>query len=216
MKATLFSICLFISFSTINASDSSACGNMYNKVEYALLHTKKALKTTNLEHLTYYAERALASIEKAEDYGTECDCIKNDENSYQSIKNLESAIVAKDWEAGRFYSKKTLLFIGNLITALDTCNYSEENLESTDERNDGIVEAKKYDVDQNEVELQDYIATAEQKTKKIALEIDQLIEHILENQKTKNPSPSIEVHQQLYAEKAKELFQKAINTLEQN
>lgn len=215
MKSILFSICLFISSTAIFASNSTACDNMYNKVTYALLHTKKALKSTNLEHLAYYAELALASIEKAEDYGNECDCVENDEDSYQSIKNLENAIAAKDWEAGGFYSIKTLPFIDNLITTLDTCDSGEENYETTDEQNDVIIKTEKQDIDQNEIELQNYITTAEQKTKKMALEINQLVEHILKIQKTENPSSPIEVQQKLYTERAKELFQKAIHTLEQ-
>ena len=112
-------------FSILGFSQTSRCDNLYAKVTYSLSHTKKAMTATNFEHQMYYAERAYTALEKSQQYQAECGCSKLENKTLDVMEVLEKAIEPFDWEAGRFYTKKSMALINELITSVDECTQND-------------------------------------------------------------------------------------------
>lgn len=108
-------------FFAVQATYSNQCDNFYAKVTYALSHGKKAMNATNFEHQMYYAERALTALEKSESFMAECSCDKAKNKTLDAMETLDKAIEPVDWETGRFFTKKALGEINELITIIDQC-----------------------------------------------------------------------------------------------
>jgi hypothetical protein len=102
------------------------CTNAYSSASYALSHSKKALSADNFDHQRYYAERALEAFEKTQALTENCGCDTTTDPIYQGMGNLEKAIDPKDWEMGRYYTKKAVADAQNLIAALDRCTSGAE------------------------------------------------------------------------------------------
>src|SRR5690606_34584800 len=105
----------------IQAVFPNPCDNFYSKVTYALNHGKKAMTSTNFEQQMYYAERAYETLENSKSFIGDCDCAKAESQSVAAMETLDKAIQPADWEAGRFFTKKALGQIGELITSIDQC-----------------------------------------------------------------------------------------------
>ena len=116
---------IFMLFSILGFSQTSRCDNLYAKVTYSLSHTKKAMTATNFEHQMYYAERAYTALEKSKQYQSECGCAKLENKTLDVMEVLEKAIEPYDWEAGRFYTKKSMALINELITSVDECTQND-------------------------------------------------------------------------------------------
>ena len=69
----------------MQASFSNQCDSFYSKVTYALNHTKKGLSATNFEHQMYYAERALAALEKGKPFMDDCSCEKAKDKTLDTL-----------------------------------------------------------------------------------------------------------------------------------
>ena len=105
----------------IQTTYSNQCDNFYAKVTYALSHGKKAMEATNFEHQMYYAERALTALESGQSFMEECSCVKAKNKTLDAMETLDKAIEPADWEAGRFFTKKAIGEINELITIIDEC-----------------------------------------------------------------------------------------------
>ncbi len=196
------------------------CDNFYSKVTYALIHGKKALEATNFEHQMYYAERALTALEKSEDFIAECNCDKAKNKTLDAMETLDKAVEPIDWEAGRFFTKKAVGEINELITIIDQCTLgtsptveetvglSKEPEVETQTETASVVAMEMEMIKVFEKHADDKLKSAEQA-------IDQLIE--LSNSigpTTAGEDPnSLSAHQKAYLEKAKRLLEEGIKNL---
>lgn len=157
---------------------SNPCDNFYTKVTYGLSHSKKALSATNFEHQMYYAERALTSLEKSKSYMSECGCEKSEDKTLDAIESLNKAISPADWDAGRYFTKKSIGIINELITILDECtmgNTVEDNAENELE-NDADIDLENTNTDTLELEIiQSFEKNSEDKLETVESAIEQLI-----------------------------------------
>ncbi|GMN08726.1 hypothetical protein MTsPCn9_08180 [Croceitalea sp. MTPC9] len=196
---------------------NSACDNLYSKVTYAMSHSKKSLGATNFEHQMYYAERALTAMKKAEVLRSDCGCAKAEEKSYQAIQNLKKAIEPIDWNAGRFFTKKSKKLIDELITVLDECTFKNNIDTSPLTQNNEIVGSKESKgIDHETLKLAKYISSAEKRLKATEVEVNKLLRALnaMEPSSEGKHSGSIKVQQEMYIDKTKKLLQKALKELD--
>ena len=217
-------------FFAINATFSQQCDNYYSKVTYALNHCKKAMEATNFEHQMYYAERALTALEKADEFKGDCVCKKAYDKAYDTKKTLDKAIEPVDWEAGRFFTKKALAQINELITFLDECTLgtsttvtiadsdtaTSEYQAHTDDSSDESVTVATSD---NSMELE-MIKIFEKHSSDKLRAAEQAIAQLVELSKTIGTNPtesddpnSLASHQQAYLKKAKKILEEGIKNL---
>jgi hypothetical protein len=112
---------------------SAKCDNTYTSASYALNHAKKSISSKNLDHQKYYAYKALEALEKARKLIEICGCDKAVDPILDGIENLEKASDPKDFEMGRYYTKKAFGDIQNLINQLDI--YTQGGLATIDTSN---------------------------------------------------------------------------------
>ncbi len=211
-------------FFAAQATYSNQCDNFYAKVTYALSHGKKAMEATNFEHQMYYAERALTALEKSETYMAECSCEKTKNKTLDAMETLDQAIEPADWEAGRFFTKKAIGEINELITIIDQCTLgTSPTMEATEEVTTSYEENPISDGTEtesiNSMELEMikvFDKHADDKLQSAEQAINQLIE--LSNsigsstEETQDPN-SLSAHQKAYLEKAKKLLEEGIKNL---
>jgi len=212
-------------FFGVNASFSQQCDNFYSKVTYALNHCKKAMTATNFEHQMYYAERAWTALEKANTFKDECDCSKANEKSFDAMESLDKAIEPADWEAGRFFTKKAMGQINELITSIDECTLGVSTTASVEE-NETITfesEPEKTEKQQpaNSMELEmikvfdkhasDKLQTAEQAIQQL-VELSKTIGTSANGAPDNDPN-SLSSHQKAYLEKAKQLLESGLKNI---
>ena len=207
----------FITFSS-HANKSIACDNLYSNVTYALSHSKKALNATNFEHQMYYAERALIAMEKAEALRNDCGCTKVEEKNFFIIKNLEKAIEPMDWDAGRFFTKKSKRLINELITTLDECSMSID----TNENSNSVIESSKENpkaskktsknekIDTKTLQLAKYISTLEKRYSSLESQVNAMLK-VLESEN--DLSGTVKMQQTMYVDRTKKLLQKALHKI---
>ncbi|MFT0715187.1 hypothetical protein [Flagellimonas lutimaris] len=222
-KSHVFVVMAFLF--AIQATYSNQCDNFYAKVTYALSHGKKAMEATNFEHQMYYAERALTALEKSETYMAECSCEKAKNKTLDAMETLAQAIEPADWEAGRFFTKKAIGEINELITIIDQCTLgtsptTEATVEMTTpyEENPVAEETETESVNSMELEMiKVFEKHADDKLQSAEKAINQLIElsssigsSPADNQQDPN---SLAAHQKAYLEKAKKLLEEGIKNL---
>jgi|TARA_R110000764_G_scaffold240105_1_gene342981 hypothetical protein len=222
-KSHVFVVMAFLF--AIQATYSNQCDNFYAKVTYALSHGKKAMEATNFEHQMYYAERALTALEKSETYMAECGCEKAKNKTLDAMETLAQAIEPADWEAGRFFTKKAIGEINELITIIDQCTLgtsptTEATVEmaTSYEENPVAEETETESVNSMELEMiKVFEKHADDKLQSAEKAINQLIElsssigsSPADNQQDPN---SLAAHQKAYLEKAKKLLEEGIKNL---
>lgn len=212
-------------FFAVQATYSNQCDNFYAKVTYALSHGKKAMEATNFEHQMYYAERALTALEKSETYMAECSCEKAKNKTLDAMETLDQAIEPADWEAGRFFTKKAIGEINELITIIDQCTLgtsttTEATVEMTTsyEENPVAEETETESVNSMELEMiKVFEKHADDKLQSAEQAIEQLIElsnSIGSTPINNNQDPnSLSAHQKAYLEKAKKILEEGIKNL---
>ncbi len=90
------------------------------------------MEANNFDHQKFYSDKALKAYEKIEILLQGCDdeaLLLNIENT---IKDLENAADAPDWDRGRFYTKRVYQKTQDLITMLDLRS-TENALTTVDE-----------------------------------------------------------------------------------
>ncbi|MEX0315145.1 MAG: hypothetical protein AB3N18_13285 [Allomuricauda sp.] len=209
-----------------NLSFSNQCDNYYAKVTYGLSHSKKALSATNFEHQMYYAERAMIALEQSKSYMAECGCAKTEDKTLDALETLDKAIEPVDWDAGRFFSKKALGQINELITILDECTQGiqsttivEDSDESTFEH-EAYVDSEKTNQASMEMEMvKVFDKHAEERLKSTERALEQLIQFSksfnTSSDKGKHSSNSLEHHQKAFLEEAKQLLAKSLKKLDE-
>lgn len=115
---------------------SAKCDNTYTSASYALNHAKKSFSSKNFDHQKYYAYKALEALEKAKKLIDICGCDKAVDPILDGIENLEKASDPKDFEMGRYYTKRAFADIQDLINQLDI--YTQDNLNTIDNLNVSI------------------------------------------------------------------------------
>ena len=210
-------------FFALQATYANQCDNFYSKVTYALSHGKKAMEATNFEHQMYYAERALTALEKGETFMAECSCVKAKNKTLDAMETLDKAIEPADWEAGRFFTKKALAEINELITILDQCTLGTTTTEATVEAEVSYEESPETKVSETasvasmELEMikvfekhaDDKLQSAEQAIEQL-VELSNSIGSGSDNDQDPN---SLAAHQKAYLEKAKKLLEEGIKNL---
>lgn len=116
-KAAFFLLFLFLIVGSVKAQ----CTSTYSMATYALAHTKKSLSSDNFDHQKLYAERAIESFEKDRELVKACGCEESLAQIEKGLDNLYKAVDPKDWEEGRYYTKKALANAHELISTLDIC-----------------------------------------------------------------------------------------------
>jgi len=213
-------------FLAANATFSQQCDNFYSKVTYALNHCKKAMTATNFEHQMYYADRAWTALEKAKASQGDCNCEKAESKTIDAMETLDKAIEPADWEAGRFFTKKALGQINELITLIDQCtlgtsvtasadDYDSEDVAATDQ-----VEAEVAAAPDNSMEME-MIKVFEKHANDKLQSAEKAIEQLVELSKTigtaspsTNQGPnSLAAHQKAYLERAKKLLESGLKNI---
>lgn len=202
---------------TIQAVFPNPCDNFYSKVTYALNHGKKAMTATNFEHQMYYAERAYEALENSKSFMGDCDCAKAKVQTTDAMETLDKAITPNDWEAGRFFTKKALGQINELITSLDQCTLgTAPEIDLTLGAASGTASGSV-----NSMELE--MAKIFDKHAKDKLQAAQAaIQQLVELSKTVGSAPSdgdpnsLATHQRAYLEKARKLLENGLRNLEGN
>lgn len=212
-------------FFAVQATYSNQCDNFYAKVTYALSHGKKAMEATNFEHQMYYAERALTALEKSETYMAECSCEKAKNKTLDAMETLEQAIEPADWEAGRFFTKKAIGEINELITIIDQCTLgtsttTEATVEMTTSYEENPVAEGTETESVNSMELE-MIKVFEKHADDKLQSAEQAIEQLIELSNSIGSTPinnnqdpnSLSAHQKAYLEKAKKILEEGIKNL---
>nr|WP_299172810.1 hypothetical protein [uncultured Allomuricauda sp.] len=208
----------------INTSFSNQCDNYYAKVTYGLSHSKKALGATNFEHQMYYAERARKALEQSKSFMEECGCAKTEDKTLDVLETLDKAIEPVDWDAGRFFSKKALRQINELITILDECTLGTsttvvEDSDNSTIENEAYANEEENDKISMEMEMiKVFDKHAKDKLKSTEKAIDQLVQFSKSfNSKTEekeNNQNSLAAHQKAYVLEAKKLLEQGLKALE--
>lgn len=212
-------------FFAVQATYSNQCDNFYAKVTYALSHGKKAMEATNFEHQMYYAERALTALEKSETYMAECSCEKAKNKTLDAMETLDQAIEPADWEAGRFFTKKAIGEINELITIIDQCTLgtsttTEATVEMTTSYEENPVAEGTETESVNSMELE-MIKVFEKHADDKLQSAEQAIEQLIELSNSIGSTPinnnqdpnSLSAHQKAYLEKAKKILEEGIKNL---
>lgn len=213
-------LCLVIA----NISFASQCDNFYAKITYGLSHTKKALTATNFEHQMYYAERALTALEKSESFMAECGCEKTVEKRLDAMEALNRAIEPVDWDAGRYYSKRSQGLINEIITMLDECTLGTTPDFVVEDSADTTLEHEAYaDSQENKASLEQEMITVFEKhaqdklsnTEKALAQLIALAKSINAQDSNESTDPnSLAFHQKAYLEKAKKILNEGLESLE--
>lgn len=117
----------FTLFACIILSDTKIeWDTVYTQATYALNHSKKALEANNFDHQKQYSEKALKAYEKIEIL---LQSLEDEEFKLaigETLKDLENAADAPDWDRGRFYTKKVYQKTKDLISTLDQRSTQEK------------------------------------------------------------------------------------------
>ena len=206
-------------------SFSNQCDNYYAKVTYALSHSKKAMKATNFEHQMYYSERAMTALEKSKTFMGDCNCAKSEDKTLDAIESLNKAVEPNDWDAGRYFTKKSIGIINELITLLDECTLG--NSTTIEDSGDVTLEHEAYpgeNTEQQNTAEKELIAVFEKHaqtklsaTEKAIEEMIVLSKSIGNNPKEGQNSPnSLESHKKAYLEEAKKLLEEGLQKLNED
>lgn len=203
MKKTYLALSLLLSVLSFAQEEASPCENLYSNVTYALSLTKKAIEVTGFDHQVYYAGRALSMFEKSKDDIFKCTCSNAEEKSYKATSNLKKAVDPADWYAGRFYSKKALSEINELITALDHCSIEslEASNETTLDKDLAVGTESNQDIEANHLEYNAYLEDLNSSIEKLLLQLQK-------DFASKNESDAVQ--KKYYTEQTKKLLQSAI------
>ena len=202
----------------VQATYANQCDNFYSKVTYALSHGKKAMDATNFEHQMYYAERALTAMEKAESFMADCSCQKAKNKTLDAMETLEQAIEPADWDTGRFFTKKALGEINELITIIDQCTLGTTNEETVEVEESPETEVEETaSVASMELEMiKVFEKHADDKLQSAEQAIEQLVElsNSIGSSSGNNQDPnSLAAHQKASLVKAKKLLEEGIKNL---
>ncbi|MCV6630666.1 MAG: hypothetical protein OIF50_12510 [Flavobacteriaceae bacterium] len=114
----LFCILITKSYGSFATDD---CTDAQSNSSYILSHAKRALNSDNFEHQTYYADRSLQALQKTKSLLGNCSCKEAKDPIYEAEISLKKAIAPKDWDQGRFYTKKAIEHIDALMNAMYNC-----------------------------------------------------------------------------------------------
>ncbi len=212
-------------FSLLASGQTNRCDNLYAKVTYSLSHTKKAMTATNFEHQMYYAERALTALEKSKEYQAECGCEKTKNKTLDIVEVLEKAIEPNDWEAGRFYTKKSMGMVNELITMIDECTQNDSAPTVVVDSDNATIENEAYgdETDTHSSEQDDEMIEVFNANAQVRLDSAKMaIEKLILLSKTYNPNSSetnddssnLVTHQREYLENAKKILKEGLEALE--
>lgn len=207
----------------VNTSFSNQCDNFYAKVTYGLSHSKKALTATNFEHQMYYAERAMIALEKSKSFMEECSCAKSEDKTLDAIESLNKATSPVDWDAGRYFSKKSIAIINELITILDECTLGitavvEDSADSSLEH-EAYSDAEESEQTSMEMEMitvfdkhvKDKLTSTEKAIQQMIL-LSKSFDH--DSSENQNDPNSLAFHQKAYLQDAKKLLEKGLKAFE--
>ncbi len=224
MATKVYLIGALLLTSILGYSQENRCDNLYSKVTYSLGHSKKAMTATNFEHQMYYAERAFIALDKSKEFQKECGCQKIENKTLDALEVLEKAIEPFDWEAGRFYTKKSIALINELITVIDECTQNDTSPVIVSDSDETTIENKAYKEVSPPIEKQepkDEMALVFKSHAQARLDsAKKAVEKLVLLSKTYNPhsstpeSPSLINEQKSYLEEAKRILEEGIRALD--
>ncbi|WP_222984017.1 hypothetical protein [Flagellimonas meishanensis] len=226
MNTKLRVLCALACVLGMQASFSNQCDSFYSKVTYALNHTKKGLSATNFEHQMYYAERALAALEKGKPFMDDCSCEKAKDKTLDTMETLDKALEPVDWEAGRFFTKKAMGQINELITILDNCTMGVSYPQSVEDSDTVMLEHQAHgkeddSVDSENVMEMEMIRVFEKHASEKLSAAEKAIKELVALSKSMGSIPiednndpnSLSAHQEVYMDKAKKLLEEGMKEL---
>lgn len=199
----------------IQAVFPNPCDNFYSKVTYALNHGKKAMTATNFEHQMYYAERANEALEDSKSFLGDCDCAKAQTQTRDAMETLDKAVAPIDWEAGRFFTKKALEQINELITSIDQCT---QGIPADTFLASGPAASSNGSGSVNSME-QEMVKIFDKHSSDRLQGAQQAIQQLVELSKTIGNTPvdgdpsSLSAHQRAYLDKARKLLENGLRDL---
>ena len=123
-----------------------------------------------------------------------------------------------DWDAGRFFTKKSKRLINELITTLDECSMSidiNENSKSVIESSKEYPKASKKTsnnekIDTETLQLAKYISTLEKRYSSLESQVNAMLK-VLESEN--DLSGTVKMQQTMYVDRTKKLLQKALHKI---
>jgi len=98
---------------------SEDCEQMYSNAAYGVMHSKKAYQARNYDDQRYFAQKALDAYQRVQESIDNCGCSVLTEKVEDAIYYLETAADPKDWDKGRYFSKKVYLSSLDIIAEMD-------------------------------------------------------------------------------------------------
>lgn len=159
------------------------CLDAHSSASYALMHTKRALKSDNFDHQRYYAERAVDAFEKTQQKMQGCDCAEAGKAIEEALIDLKKAVDPVDWKTGNFFTKKALEDAEAMMNALEICTSSPASTNTTASVNTYTAEVA--GIDENQDNLLEAQKALEAKQQKLLEEQRKLQEQIARQQALK-------------------------------
>lgn len=176
------------------------------------------MTATNFEHQMYYAERAYDALEKSKQYQAECGCAKLKDKTLDAMEVLEKAIEPYDWEGGRFYTKKSIGLINELITAIDECTQNDPGPVVVSDSDESTIENQAYS-DTQEKQDDEMIQVFQDHAQARLDSAKKAVEKLVLLSKMNNPHSNADANklvaeQRAYLKEAKKILEEGIQALE--
>ncbi|WP_406684504.1 hypothetical protein N1F78_01925 [Seonamhaeicola sp. MEBiC1930] len=135
MKKTYLFLFTILINSSMFAQDF--CTDADSNLIYAYSNIKDAYESNNLDHLKYYSNKSLESLEKAKVNLKKCGCDKAYNLVYNVIELVAKIEEQNTFEDGRFFVKRTKEITHKSITALNefTISSGETDISLVEETN---------------------------------------------------------------------------------
>ena len=176
------------------------------------------MTATNFEHQMYHAERAYDALEKSKQYQAECGCSKLEDKTLDAMEVLEKAIEPFDWEGGRFYTKKSMTLINELITAIDECTQNDSAPVVVSDNDESTIENKAYS-DSQEKQDDEMVQVFQDHAQARLDSAKKAVEKLVLLSKMNNPHSNADANkliaeQRAYLKQAKKILEEGIQALE--
>lgn len=209
---------------------SNECDNFYAQVSYGLSHSKKSWKAKNFEYQKYYAKRALDALQNSKKFMQECSCEESENKILEAIEILKEASGTTNWDSGKYFSKKSVAIVDELVTIIDKCTTNVPStttvvVEDNDNNEDSTIENESYAKVKEDMEssmeiqmiaiFNKYAKDRLKATEKAIRQMVLLTESFNYSNMEKEDNPNrLGYHQKTYLMKAKELLEKGLRSID--
>jgi len=126
---------LFLLFISISAIGQTSCDEANYYIVSSYSHVKDSYESNNIDHLKYYADRAVKSLELFKEKLKNCDCPKAEDLAQKSYDMLVKVDYQETYEDGRFFVSRSKELIKESVIEDDKCLAGKTNTSSYDFEN---------------------------------------------------------------------------------